>query len=256
MQLTSWIQWLKWLAGRKGRVQHRSPHQRTGTPRRSFVPRLDVLEVRTVPSTMQAVLRIGDQGSLSDRTAATVKHFDGATGAYHGTSVAAGSGTLNSPGPLASSDRGNENRAPDLGAFPSLQVPAGNKVAFQAYAEGVQIYRWNGASWTFVAPEAVLFTHAGGGVVGSHYAGPTWESASGGTVVGAVVARGTADPNAIDWLLLEAKANEGPGIFAKVTYIQRVSTVGGKAPTAPGTQVGEEVRVPYAAEYFFYRAHP
>src|SRR5262249_44094426 len=161
---------------------------------RSFVPRLDVLEVRTVPSAMQDLLHIGDQGSLSDRTEATVKHFDAATGACHGPSVAAGSGALNSPGPLASSDRGgNDHRAPDLGALQNLQVPAGNKVAFHAYAEGVQIYRWDGASWTFVAPEAVLFAHAGGGVVGTHYAGPTWESASGGTVVGAVVARGTAD---------------------------------------------------------------
>ena len=38
--------------------------------------------------------------------------------------------------------------------------------------------------------------------------------------------------------------------------IQRVNTVGGKAPTAPGDYVGELVRVPYTAEYFFYRADP
>src|SRR6266498_3957734 len=126
---------------------------------------------------------------------------------------------------------GDDNRAPDLGDFQNLQVPAGNKVAFHAYAEGVQIYRWNGTSWTFVAPEAVLFAHAGGGgVVGTHYAGPTWESASGSKVVGTVLERATPDPNAIDWLLLKAKANEGSGIFAHVTFIQRVNTVGGKAP--------------------------
>src|SRR5262249_49874100 len=86
--------------------------------------------------------------------------------------------------------------------------------------------------------------------------GPTWESASGSRVVGARVAGATADPNAIDWLLLRAVSSEGPGIFDGVTYIQRVNTVGGKAPTAPGDYVGEEVRVPYAAEYFFYRADP
>jgi len=34
-----------------------------------------------------------------------------------------------------------------------------------------------------------------------------------------------------------------------------VNTVGGKAPTAPGDFPGELARVPYTAEYFFYRAH-
>jgi hypothetical protein len=41
-----------------------------------------------------------------------------------------------------------------------------------------------------------------------------------------------------------------------VTFIQRVNTVGGKAPSHSGDSVGEVVRVPYTAEYFFYRAHP
>jgi len=39
-----------------------------------------------------------------------------------------------------------------------------------------------------------------------------------------------------------------------VTFIQRVNTVGGNAPAAAGTFVGEETRVPYSAEYLFYRA--
>jgi len=136
-----------------------------------------------------------------------------------------------------------------------LQPEAGNKVAFHAYAEGVQIYRWNGTSWTFVAPEATLYADAGGhGVVATHYAGPTWESVSGSKVVGTVRKRATPNPDSIDWLLLKATATEGPGIFDRVTFIQRVNTVGGKAPTAPGEYIGQEVRVPYTAEYFFYRA--
>jgi Protein of unknown function (DUF3455) len=152
-------------------------------------------------------------------------------------------------------DPGDDNRAPDLGDCQNLQVPAGNKVAFRAYAEGVQIYRWNGASWAFVAPEAVLFAgDEDDEVVGIHYAGPTWESASGSKVVGAVLERCTPDPDAIPWLLLRAVSSEGPGIFRRVTFIQRVNTVGGKAPADPGDLPGEEVRVPYTAEYYFYRA--
>jgi len=150
----------------------------------------------------------------------------------------------------------DNSRAPDLGNCQRLHAPEGNKVAFHVYAEGVQIYRWNGTTWTFVAPEATLFADAGGnGVVGTHYVGPTWESNSGSKVRGLVLERCTADPTAIPWLLLRAVSPEGPGIFHQVTYIQRVNTVGGIAPTSPGNFSGEEARVPYTAEYFFYRAH-
>ena len=153
-------------------------------------------------------------------------------------------------------DPGKENRAPDLGDCQNLQVPAGNMVASHLYAKGVQIYRWNGASWIFVAPEALLFADAGyRGVVGIHYAGPTWESHSGSKVVGMVLDRCTPDPDAISWLLLRAASSEGSGIFHRVTFIQRVNTAGGKAPTNPGTFPGEVARVPYTTEYFFYRAH-
>ena len=146
---------------------------------------------------------------------------------------------------------GNDDRAPDLGDCEELQVPDGNKVAFQAYGVGVQIYRWNGTSWVFVAPEAVLFH--GDGVVAIHFAGPTWESDSGSEVVGAVIEHCTPDSDSIPWLLLEAVSSEGPGIFDRVTYIQRLNTEGGVAPAEPGDFVGEVARVPYAADYVFYR---
>ena len=76
-----------------------------------------------------------------------------------------------------------DNRAPDLPSplCDRVQVQPGNKVAFHVYALGVQIYRWNGASWDFVAPAARLFADAEyHAEVGTHYAGPTWESNSGG----------------------------------------------------------------------------
>jgi len=151
----------------------------------------------------------------------------------------------------AGADPGNDNRAPDVGDFEELQVDAGHKVAFYTYAEGVQIYRWNGASWVFVGPEAVLFAE-GPGVVGIHYGGPTWESNSGSKVVGTVLER-CPQPDSIPWLKLAAASNQAPGIFQGVTFIQRVNTVGGNAPIAAGSFVGEEARVPYAADYFFYR---
>lgn len=151
----------------------------------------------------------------------------------------------------------SDNRAPELsGSATAIAVPPGNKVHFHAYAIGVQIYTWNGTTWGASVPEAVLYD-ADGNVVGIHYAGPTWETESGSKVVGLRVAAASAfppvDPNAIPWLLLQAASTEGPGVLQRTSYIQRVHTAGGKAPASPGTAVGEVARIPYTAEYFFYR---
>jgi len=139
----------------------------------------------------------------------------------------------------------------------SLQVDSENRLAFRVYAMGVQVYRWNGTTWSFVGPEATLFADAGyHGEVGTHYVGPTWESNSGSKVVAArVPGTGcTPDSTAIPWLLLQKVSTDGPGIFSSVTYVQRLKTTGGTAPTAPGSVIGEMSEVPYTAEYYFYRA--
>ncbi|HEX6048701.1 MAG TPA: DUF3455 domain-containing protein, partial [Gemmatimonadaceae bacterium] len=129
--------------------------------------------------------------------------------------------------------RSASNRAADLGACDNLRPPAGSMLAFRVFAKGVQIYRWTGGSWGFAGPSAVLASDAeGNGIVGTHYAGPTgpvWESNTGGKLVGAVVDRCTPNPNAIAWLLLSTVA-DGPGVFHRVKFIQRVNTVGGKEP--------------------------
>ena len=153
-------------------------------------------------------------------------------------------------GGLAALAAGNDNRAPEVPV--EIAVPVGNKVHFHGFGVGVQIYTWNGTSWGAAVPEALLF-HANG-VVTIHFAGPTWQSNSGSTVVGALPPKAvTVDPNAIPWLRLDAKNPVGPGIFANTTFIQRVNTTGGKAPSTDGAFVGQVARVPYTADYFFYR---
>jgi len=145
---------------------------------------------------------------------------------------------------------GKDNRAPEVPE--DIAVPAGNKVHFHGFGVGVQIYTWNGSSWGTAVPEAILF-HAEG-IVTIHFGGPTWQSNSGSTVVGALPPIAvTVDTNAIPWLRLDAKNPEGPGIFAETTFIQRVNTTGGLAPAEDGTFVGQVARVPYTADYFFYR---
>jgi Protein of unknown function (DUF3455) len=135
----------------------------------------------------------------------------------------------------------------------SLQVQPGNKVAFRVYAIGVQRYRWNGASWDFVEPVATLYADSNYRVkVGTHYAGPTWESILGGQVVATREASCSPDPASIPWLLL--RATSADGVLSPVTYIQRVNTKGGLTPTAPGASTGVIAEIPYTTDYYFYRA--
>jgi len=145
-----------------------------------------------------------------------------------------------------------------------LEVPAGNELASHATGGGSQIYVWtvnptNAAlgSWVLKAPHAVLLAgheDERDDVVGIHYAGPTWQANDGSKVIGARVNAVTVNPDAIPWLLLRAASTSGDGALTDTTYIQRLDTRGGLAPTTPGTTPGEEVLVPYSAEYYFYHA--
>ena len=152
----------------------------------------------------------------------------------------------------------DNNNGPDLPAqCGSIRVDEGNRLILHVYARGVQIYKWNGATWDFDAPRASLFAEANYfGEIGDHYRGPTWESKSGSIVrARRVMNTGCApDPDAIPWIKLESTFTSGPGIFNGITYIQRTNTTGGMMPTEPGTVVGELKEVPYTAEYYFYRA--
>ena len=143
-----------------------------------------------------------------------------------------------------------------------LRAPAAQVLSTQVHASGMQIYECQPSkddparfAWTLRAPDAELFD-ATGRSFGKHYAGPTWEANDGSKVVGEVVARDNGpDPTAIPWLLLRATSASGSGAFGQTQSIQRLHTFGGKAPAegCSPTQKGKELRVPYAADYLFYR---
>jgi hypothetical protein len=108
--------------------------------------------------------------------------------------------------------------------------------------------------WTLKAPHAVLGKH---GVDAIHFAGPSWQANDGSLVTATRVASAPApDTTDIAWLLLQAATHKGAGVFADVTWIQRLSTEDGAAPATgcDDAHVGAEVLAPYAADYFFYRA--
>src|SRR5712692_2155209 len=143
----------------------------------------------------------------------------------------------------------------------NLVVPSGQTLLLEAFAQGVQIYVCRPAqdnpsvlAWTLQGPEAELMNRRGE-VIGSHFAGPTWAGNDGSQVVGEVRETvNSPDPRAIPWLLLQARANQGTGIFSTTTYIQRLDTAGGRAPADGCDQAhaGQEQRVDYTATYAFY----
>lgn len=136
-----------------------------------------------------------------------------------------------------------------------LQLPLGNRLAFHLYARGVQIYRWSGSAWQFVAPSATLFADSGyHAQLGIHYKGPIWESNTGSYVKAVKIQECSPDPNSIPWLLLQASSTNGPGVFSSVTFIHRVYTTGGNAPSYNGSTDGESIEIPYTAVYYFYRS--
>src|SRR4051812_1629578 len=90
-----------------------------------------------------------------------------------------------------------------------VDPPAGERQQLMLRAVGVQVYQCRandkGHEWTFVAPDADLYT-AAGQRAGRHFAGPTWEALDGSRVAATVSARMPAgSPDTIPMLLLAAK---------------------------------------------------
>jgi hypothetical protein len=167
---------------------------------------------------------------------------------------------------VSAPDLNNTRSLSDRAALPipdSLKVPSNQSLLFKAAAKGVQIYICTAKAesktdfeWTLKAPMADLFTDRGV-LLGKHYAGPTWELTSDGSQVVGVVSNKVNAPqkDAIPLLLLKAKSYQGTGMMSSVNWIQRLDTLGGKAPVTGCdlTHQQAEVRVPYTANYYFYR---
>jgi hypothetical protein len=154
---------------------------------------------------------------------------------------------------------------------PALKPPPGNEKMLESHARGFQVYvsvadpaSPTHFSWQLKGPSAALFDEDeshGGQLLALHRAGPagstepTWENVRDSSqVVGAKLLGVTVDPTAIPWLLLRASRSDGAfGQFNKVTYIQRIRTVGGLAPTDLPTAAGIERGVSYRAVYVFFK---
>jgi hypothetical protein len=139
-----------------------------------------------------------------------------------------------------------------------IQPPAKEKLLLQVHAKGDQVYTCKSDAaqfnWTLKAPDAQLFDKEGK-PFGKHFAGPSWEASDGSRVTGKAVANAPSpDADSIPWLLVNIVTHDGSGVLSSATTIQRINTKGGKAPASgcDASHVGQEVRVPYSADYLFY----
>ncbi|GGL00566.1 DUF3455 domain-containing protein [Mangrovihabitans endophyticus] len=165
-------------------------------------------------------------------------------------------------GTAASGTAAERAAAAFLGGVPAvpetLKPPAGNVVNAVYTASGVQVYGCTDGAWTLVEPAANLTgitVQPVRKVSAIHFRGPSWESAEDGSLVEGMspVSAPSDTPNSIPQLLVTKKLTRGTGVFGAVTYIQRLSTVGGIAP-AGGCAADATAGVPYRAVYRFFVA--
>jgi hypothetical protein len=176
-------------------------------------------------------------------------------------------------------------RAPAVPA--TIQVEAGHEAFLVGRGIGTQNYHCSpsgaGFAWILFTPEAVLLSDSGRQIT-SHFFGPNprepnvdptvtaqgtiraaWRHSRDSSTVWARAFPPSFDPefvrpNSVPWLLLETKGTvEGPGggdTLTRTTFIQRVNTLGGLAPStgcSAAADVGKKAFVPYEADYFFFR---
>ena len=144
----------------------------------------------------------------------------------------------------------------------AVRVPAGNRVVMTATGVGELTYECKAKvadaaafAWTFVGPVAKLMDSKTQKEVGKYYAGPTWESMDGSKVTGKQVAVAPAAAGNIPMQLVKTEPAMGNGAMTGISYIQRVNTKGGTAPSDPCTSAvaGSRKTVPYQADYVFYK---
>ena len=145
---------------------------------------------------------------------------------------------------------------------PALRAPANEAPAFVLNGNGVYIYQCrqamlnpNAYEWAFVVPDATLYE--GTRSTARHATAGLYEALSDrSSISGVVRSSQAAGAQNLPWVLLRAQPLAENGLFAGVTSIQRVNTVGGAAPTTGcgPDNVGDEARVAYQADYYFYRA--
>lgn len=159
----------------------------------------------------------------------------------------------------------------------NIEVPEGNVPYLVGHAAGTQNYVCMPSGkryvWTLSTPQATLFDDDDRQIA-THFFSPNpyenevvrpmWQNSRDTSGVWGQAIQNSSDPDyvapgAVAWLLLQGVgAQVGPtggAMMTKTTYIQRVNTTGGIAPSTGCSQsgdVGKKQFVPYTADYYFY----
>ncbi|GLJ29520.1 hypothetical protein SUGI_0581880 [Cryptomeria japonica] len=146
----------------------------------------------------------------------------------------------------------------------TLSISNTNVPVKSYFGQGMQIYCFNGSAWNFKNVSAELSSVPGQEVIGKHYflgepdqygGQPTWETFMPySRVTAKLQTRVVVDPNSVPWLSLQATTHMGSiYLLTSVSYVQRVSTTGGKPPESiNGARIGDIYMSPYTALYWFY----
>ncbi|WP_121414019.1 DUF3455 domain-containing protein [Streptomyces sp. NBC_00271] len=136
----------------------------------------------------------------------------------------------------------------------ALKVPDGNRLTGVFSAAGVQTYTCADGAWKLLEPAATLWAKNGRAhrPLALHSRGPVWVSTVDGSAVNAAAIANSPKTGTIPELLLQSTATRGTGVFAGVSYVQRLDTHGGVAPTTACTGT-DQISVRYSATYAFYK---
>lgn len=139
----------------------------------------------------------------------------------------------------------------------ALPTPEGRSEVLRLHGQGTQIFRCDtlaaGPRWVYQLPEAELRGADGRSVV-HHGANLSFEHIDGSRLIGEIVDHVPAPgDNALPWILV-ATRSFGTGTLAGIAYVQRVATAGGMPPPqCEAAQLGQVLRVPFAADFVFLR---
>jgi hypothetical protein len=168
-----------------------------------------------------------------------------------------------------------------------LEVEDGNRAFLIGHGVGTQNYvcvpsatSASGFAFSLFTPQATLLDDAGDQLIthffspnGDPHVGPpeagtirvTWEDSRDTSRVWGFVLQQSTDEyfvrqDSVAWLLVQASGvaagPTGGDRLTKTTFIQRVNTVGGLAPTTGCStfeDLGRKAFVPYSADYVFYK---
>lgn len=138
-----------------------------------------------------------------------------------------------------------------------LRTPPTGVEVLRLQGRGSQVFRCEsqpaGLRWVYRLPEAELHD-AKGQLLMRHGVNLSFEHVDGSRLVGDILDHvPSPSGDSLPWLLLKTRAF-GEGALQGINYVQRINTVGGMPPpSCEAQELNQVLRVPFSAEFIFFR---